>query len=76
MREILNRFAIAAVAMLALSSCINHDEGNDIVVGGGGTSVATSTTITPACSVCVNRWETKREERLAAKAAKKAAQEQ
>ena len=51
MREILNRFAIAAVAMLALSSCINHDEGNDIVVGGGGTSVATSTTITPACRV-------------------------
>ena len=29
-----------------------------------------------ACSVCVNRWETKREERLAAKAAKKAAKEQ
>ena len=51
MREILNRFAIVAVAMLALSSCINYDEGNDIVVGGGGTSAATSTTITPACRV-------------------------
>ena len=51
MRDILNRFAIVAVAMLALSSCINHDEGNDIVVGGGGTSAATSTTITPACRV-------------------------
>ena len=51
MREILNRFAIVAVAMLALSSCINYNEGNDIVVGGGGTSAATSTTITPACCI-------------------------
>ena len=51
MRDILNRFAIVAVAMLALSSCINYNEGNDIVVGGGGTSAATSTTITPACCI-------------------------
>ena len=51
MREILNRFAIVAIAAFALSSCINHDEGNDIVVGGGGTSSAPSTTITPACRV-------------------------
>ena len=51
MRDILNRFAIVAVAAFALSSCINHDEGNDIVVGGGGTSSAPSTIITPACRV-------------------------
>ena len=51
MKDILNRFAIVAVAAFALSSCINYDEGNDIVIGGGGTGSAPSTTITPSCRI-------------------------
>ncbi|MBR4970094.1 MAG: hypothetical protein IKY57_08055 [Alistipes sp.] len=51
MRYILNRLALVAVAAFALSSCVQHEDVNDIVIGGGGTGYAHSATIMPSCRI-------------------------
>ena len=50
MRNILNRLAIVAVVAIVISSCVNYDEGNDIIISGGGVS-SQNPTITPSCLI-------------------------
>ena len=49
MRDILKRLAI--VATVALTSCVGFDEGNEIVIGGGGGGTALDSTIAPSCLI-------------------------
>ena len=51
MRYILNRLALVAVVAFALSSCVQHEDVNDIVIGGGGTDYTHSATIMPSCRI-------------------------
>ena len=51
MRDILNRIAILAVALFALSSCAEYEELYDVTPGEGGSTTAPSSIITPSCYI-------------------------